>query len=151
MSVDQIMHRDVITLGSDEVVATAVSRMHEHNLGAVLLVDEGKLTGIFSERDLLRRVVAAKRDPATTVVRDVATTELVTVEADAPVRECYQLFKDKGFRHLPIVGADNVPIGIISSRDLLNCMMLEIEPHTDMEVFATIGSMYFNVYGIDDE
>jgi CBS domain-containing protein len=146
MSVDTIMHKDLVVIAPDETVVTAVRRMREHNLGAVLVVDDGTLVGIFSERDLLARVVCEALDPASTRVGEVATPNPVTVSASTPVRECYELFKAKGFRHLPIVDREGCPVGIISSRDLLACVTMHSEPLPDATyLFEEIGQLFIDI------
>jgi CBS domain-containing protein len=146
MSVDTIMHRDLVVVAPDDTVLTAVQRMREHNLGAVLVVKQGALVGIFSERDLLHRVVGEARDPASTPVVDVATPDPVSVVASTPVRTCYELFKKEGFRHLPIVDAVGRPIGIIASRDLLACVTLYSEPLPETTyLFEEIGQLYIDI------
>src|SRR6201997_5052640 len=80
-------------------VATA---MVDRNIGAVPVVRDGLLVGVFSERDLMRRVVVAKRDPAQTKVGEVMTADPLTVEPTADLETCRYLMRRHGFRHLPV-------------------------------------------------
>jgi len=96
----------------------AGQRMAENRVGAVLVVEGDDLKGIVSERDLVTRVLSAGKDPASTPAGEVATTDIVTVEANAPLRAVLQTFRSSGFRHLPVV-ENAKPVGILSTRDFL--------------------------------
>jgi CBS domain-containing protein len=136
------MKTDVVTVDVSNTVTTAARRMSERNLGAVVVVSDGKLWGIFTERDLLNRVVVAQRDPRETVVSEVATTACTTVGGNAEVMECYRILRDRPFRHLPIVDDGNRPIGMISARDFLRTFVVQMEAFADMTEFeAHVGSL----------
>lgn len=92
--------------------------MDQHAVGALLVTDGGRLCGIFTERDVLRRVVAAERNPAATYVRDVMTTNMACAAPNTSVDDARSIFKAHRIRHLPIVGADGELIGVISIGDL---------------------------------
>jgi CBS domain-containing protein len=142
------MKKRLVIVAPGDTVAKAARTMSDNELGAVLVVDNGKLTGIFSERDLLKRVVASGKDPTRTFVGEVATPHPVTVGATAQISDCYRIIKEKGFRHLPVVAADETPIGIISARDFLQFMAVCIEEHADMgDFFKNIGTMRLDPYG----
>lgn len=102
-----------------EYVAEACRRMSEHRIGALLVVDDGRLVGIFSERDVVKRVVAVGLDPATTPVGKVCSSDVATVSEEADPATCARLIRDRGFRHLPVVDAEGRPVGILSARDFL--------------------------------
>jgi CBS domain-containing protein len=99
-------------------VAEAAREMADHHIGAVPVVDGNRLVGIFTERDLLTRVVAAGRDPAATPVRDVMTTELVMASPDESYEDCLRRMQQAGIRHL-LVLRDGHLAGVLSLRDLL--------------------------------
>jgi CBS domain-containing protein len=120
--------KKVISAKPDETVAAAARRMAQHRIGALLVEEEGRLVGIFSERDLLKRVVAEGRDPAVTTVGEVASTELATVRETADAATCARLIRDRGFRHLPVVDERGQPVGILSARDFLQHIADELEP-----------------------
>ena len=125
-----LMHRDMITATPDENIAIVAARMHQNGVGAVLVVDGGRLTGVFSERDLLDRVIAAHRHPAGTQISDVATREVVTVDVDRSVKDVLAIFRKGRFRHLPVV-EDGRPVGILSVRDLLEYLVDGFERYID--------------------
>lgn len=111
-----LMATQMITASPYETVAEVARRMGHSNVGAVLVVEKGALWGLFSERDLVTRVVGEGRDPNKTDVGDVATRELVTIDVNAPLRSVIEAFRQKRFRHLPVL-RDGNPVGILSTRD----------------------------------
>ena len=126
-SVETLAKRNLVTAKPDESVLAAAERMAERRVGAILVVDGDLLVGIFSERDALARVMAKGRDPATTRVGDVSTPEPLVVRLTSPVRECADLVKQHGVRHMPVVDEDGRPVGIVSSRDFLAYIVDELE------------------------
>lgn len=92
--------------------------MTERNVGAVPILDGDRLVGFFSERDVLKRVVAAGRAPASTRVDEVMTSPVIIAEAEESFEACLQRMKAAGCRHLPVVSGGKL-IGVVSLRDLL--------------------------------
>jgi CBS domain-containing protein len=125
--VNTVMKTNLVTAASSETVSAVARRMKESHLGAVLLVDNKKLTGIFTERDLLNRVISEDKNPQTTLVSDVATSNPIVVNENSRIKECAQILRDKGFRHLPVVDDNGKHIGIVSSRDFFQYMAEELE------------------------
>lgn len=101
--------------------------MAEHRIGALLVVKGEDLVGIFSERDVVVRVVAAGRDATATPVGEVCSTDLATVGEEADAATCARLIRDRGFRHLPVVDEHGRPLGILSARDFLQHIADELE------------------------
>lgn len=99
-------------------VADAVCVMNEHKIGSVLVLDHERLTGIFTERDVLTRVVAAGRNPYVTPVSEVMTGNLVTITVEATVEEVMALFTHRRCRHLPVLSATGSLLGLISIGDV---------------------------------
>ncbi|MGF1509942.1 MAG: cyclic nucleotide-binding/CBS domain-containing protein [Myxococcota bacterium] len=139
--IESIMNHEVVTIGKTESVRDAASIMRDHGLGALVVTDGGRICGLFSERDLVNRVVAEGRDPASMTVGDACTSVVTTVEAGTPVEECYQLLKDKGFRHLPIRDAEGRPVGIVSARDFFRRLVVEVESHSEVTIEATCAKL----------
>jgi CBS domain-containing protein len=100
-------------------VRDAAEMMSERNIGAVIVLREGRMCGIFTERDLMTKVAAKGLDCGTTEVRDVMTTGLVTVTGQTDLEECLDKMNEGGFRHLPVVDDEGEPIGMISQRDFV--------------------------------
>ncbi len=103
-------------MDADESVLNAALMMTNLRIGALVITDKGKI-GIFTERDLLRRVVAQRRDPASTTLRDVMTSPVVTCRPDTSLFECLSVLERKNVRHLPIVDDGGV-CGLITNRDI---------------------------------
>jgi CBS domain-containing protein len=113
-----IKGREILAVTSGQVVMEAVQYMVQHHIGAVPILRHGELVGIFSERDLMVRMVAEGRDATTTLVDAVMTSDPLAVSPDTSFEECMILMKAHGFRHLPICENRKL-IGVISLRDLL--------------------------------
>ncbi|WP_040606070.1 CBS domain-containing protein [Salisaeta longa] len=110
----------LIHVGPQAAVAEAAALMDEHNVSAlVVLNDAGDAVGIVTERDLTRRVVAKQRPPAETPVRAIMTEDVVVVSEDTPRDEALNLMHDRHIRHLPVASDDQL-VGMISIRDLLH-------------------------------
>jgi CBS domain-containing protein len=108
----------VVTATPATTVFEAAQLMNTRGIGAVLVLAEGTLRGIFTERDLMRRVVAERRDPAATLLRDVMTTDLIVTRPEAPMEECASLMTSRRIRHLPVIGPDGLA-GVVTIGDLL--------------------------------
>ena len=126
----ELMVSDMITATPEETVAAVSRRMSQNRIGAVLIVKDQALWGLFSERDLVTRVVEKGRDPKTTDIGDVATRDLVTIDVNAPVKAVLQIFREKKFRHLPVMRAGK-PVGILSTRDFLEYLVEGLERYID--------------------
>ncbi len=107
----------VASLGPQATVLEAATLMNEKQIGSVLVTEGDRLAGIFTERDVLRRVVAAKRDPAVTRVEEVMTTEVACAERVTSCDEARRVMREKRIRHLPVVDEGRV-VGIVSLGDL---------------------------------
>lgn len=101
-----------------QTVYEVARTMVEQNIGAVPVLQDGQLAGIFSERDLMRRVVVEGRDPRATRVEEVMTTDPLVVSPTASMEECMVIMRNHGFRHLPICDGKKLR-GLVSLRDLL--------------------------------
>jgi len=110
--------QEPVTTSSDITVAAAARLMKLHQIGAILVVEGGRLAGIFTERDALFRVVAEGRDPGATRISEVMTRNPRTIEPDRPFGHALHLMYEGGFRHVPVV-EDARPIGMVSARDAL--------------------------------
>ena len=103
-------------MDADASVLDAALMMTHLGVGALVVTDAGRI-GIFSERDLLRRVVAEQRDPATTILRDVMTSPVVSCRPETSLLECLAMVEGNNIRHLPVVDANGV-CGLITNRDI---------------------------------
>ncbi len=99
-------------------VFEAAVRMNEKKIGALLVLDMGRLLGIITERDILQRVVAQRRDVAETVVDEIMTTEVACCQCDTSIDEARGVMKNRRIRHLPVVDAEERLVAMISIGDL---------------------------------
>jgi CBS domain-containing protein len=104
---------------SDATVQAAVAVMLEARVGAVCVIDDGALTGIFTERDLMRSVVGAGLDPAATAIGDVMVGEPRSIVVGSSRAQALELMLKKHIRHLPVLDVDGRPLGMLSIRNLL--------------------------------
>jgi len=123
---DIIKTQRVLTLASHSSVRDAARQMKVHKVGAVMVVDNGVLVGIFTERDCLFRVLADGRDPDTTELVAVMTSRPVTISSDRHLGHALHLMHDHGFRHIPVVEA-GIPVGMVSVRDALGAEISNFE------------------------
>lgn len=108
----------VWSIDGEATVLHAAQFMTEHRIGAVLVLDGERIAGMFSERDVLQRVVAEGRDPVRTTVADVMTVEVACCTPDTRLEEARGAMKNRRIRHLPVVDGDERLIGLISIGDL---------------------------------
>ncbi|HEX9749784.1 MAG TPA: CBS domain-containing protein [candidate division Zixibacteria bacterium] len=124
----------VHSIQSDATAYDAARMMVEHNVGALPVLEKNRLVGVFSERDLMRRVIAPGHKPAEVKVADVMTTDLVTAFIHDDDATCLKKMTDKGCRHLPVVDKGQL-VGFLSARDVMKAqvegMKLEIQTLTD--------------------
>ena len=111
--------RRLVVAAPDASVTEAAILMKVGRVGAVLVVDEGRLIGIFTERDVVCRVLAAGRDPQATRLAEVMTPEPKTVSPDETFGYALLLMHENGFRHVPVV-EEGRPIGVVSARSALD-------------------------------
>ena len=107
----------IVSVKPDATVLEAARIMNAHRIGALVVLVDGKLSGIFTERDVLLRVVAEQRDPASTKVRDVMTKPVACAAPHTLTEELREVFREKRIRHLPVVDTDRV-LGMVSIGDV---------------------------------
>jgi CBS domain-containing protein len=115
---DLIKNQDTYQAELGHSVLETVRAMAERNIGAVPVVHNGKLVGIFSERDLMRRVVAEGLEPGTTCMAEVMTDDPMTISTNEELANCMALMRRHGFRHLPVCHEGQL-VGMVSLRDIL--------------------------------
>ncbi len=108
----------VASIGKGESVHAAARLMNEKRIGALVLTEGDEVVGIFTERDVMTRVVAAGRDPETTTIEDVMTSPVACCRPDTSLEECRGVFTNRRIRHLPVVDEGRL-VGIVTSGDLL--------------------------------
>jgi CBS domain-containing protein len=116
-SIKEVMTRDVRACEPNATVADAAEVMAQEDVGPVPIVEDGRLVGIVTDRDIVVRVVAEGRDPNATTVREIASTELVTVSPDDDLDEALNLLAQRQVRRLPVVEGDRL-VGIVAQADV---------------------------------
>lgn len=116
--------RQVHSISQDATVFAALEEMARYNIGALLVVEQERLVGIFSERDYARKVILQGRASRDTPVRDNMSTGVVTVSPSHSMDHCMQLITDHRIRHLPVVEGDDI-VGVISVGDVVKAVMAE--------------------------
>ncbi len=109
----------MVTVGPDDSVFHALTLMAQFEIGALLVLEQGKLVGIFSERDYARKIVLKGKASKDTPVREIMSEKLSCVTLAQTVEECMALMTDKHIRHLPVLGANEEVLSILSIGDLV--------------------------------
>ena len=112
---------EVFAIGPNAPVLDAIKLMADKRIGALLVMDAGRLVGIVSERDYARKVVLQGRSSKDTPVRDIMTAEVMTVGLNDSADRCMQLVTDRRIRHLPVLDGDAV-LGVVSIGDLVKAV-----------------------------
>ena len=115
---DLVKEQEMCVADANDSVMEVAQAMVERNIGAVPVLRDGQLAGVFSERDLMRRIVVEGRDPKATRVGEVMTPEPLSVSRHDDLERCLVLMREHGFRHLPICEGGRL-LGFLSLRDLL--------------------------------
>lgn len=113
---------EVFAIGPDAPVIDAIRLMAEKRIGAVVVMDGGRLAGILSERDYARKIVLQGRSSANTPVRDIMTADVVTVGLQDNIERCMQIVTERRIRHLPVVDGGAV-LGVVSIGDLVKAVI----------------------------
>jgi CBS domain-containing protein len=110
--------REVFAIPPEATVLDALMTMAEHNTGALLVMSEGQMVGIVSERDCIRKVELRGKSSKSTQVREIMTGDVITVDCSQPLEECMSLMIDRNIRHLPVYDGSELA-GLLSVRDVL--------------------------------
>jgi CBS domain-containing protein len=116
-SIKEVMTRDVRACEPNATVADAAKVMAREDVGPVPIVEDGRLVGIVTDRDIVVRVVAEGRDPNATTVKEIASTDLVTVSPGDDLDEALKLLAERQVRRLPVVEGDRL-VGIVAQADV---------------------------------
>lgn len=116
--------RQLFSIGPEDSVFRAIEVMNERGIGAMLILDNGRLAGILSERDYTRKVILAGRSSKETPAKDIMTQPVVTVTPDTPIDECLRMMTDRRIRHLPVIGETGLE-GVVSMGDLVKWTLAE--------------------------
>jgi CBS domain-containing protein len=115
----RLARKPAVSVPKDASVLDAIYVMLEQRVGAALVLEDGRAIGMFTERDVMVKVVAAGRDAATTRLVDVMTSPVLTIHANADIPEALEVMVDRHIRHLPVVDDEKRVIGMLSMRYLM--------------------------------
>src|SRR5204862_2326351 len=120
MGLLRITRTPLVTVSARATVMDAVRTMHQEHIGAIAVVDNGRLAGIFSERDLMNSVVLQRRDPGNIAVGDVMTSPVITIERTSTTDDATTLMDEKHIRQLPVASIDAKRAGRLSVPSVLH-------------------------------
>jgi len=132
----------LVTVSGDITAREAAQTMSRSRIGAVLVVENDRVAGIFTERDLMTRVVAEGVDVASTRVADVMTANVKTVRVDDAAIDCLEAMDEGKFRHLPVVDDSGRPIGMLSQRDFVATTLPQALSLARETARATVSKRY---------
>jgi PAS domain S-box-containing protein len=145
--VSEIMTSDVAVIASSENVREAAELMASQNISCLVAMDNDAVVGIFTERDLLKRIVAVKRDPARTSLKDVMSTPVVTVPSDYSVLSARRLLEKTGIRRLVVVD-DETLRGVITQTDILKAIKATLQEE-EQNYFRLLSESSNCIYTVD--
>ena len=138
MGLLRIARTPLVTVNPEATVMEAVQTMTKESIGAIAVTEGNLLVGMFSERDLMLRVVSGKHDPEQIHVREVMTSPVQTIPRDSTSDEALKVMLEKHIRHLPLVDSDGKLAGMISMRSLLHDKVEELTNSLDsLEAYFT--------------
>ena len=120
----------VWTISKHSTVFDGLKLMAEKKIGSLMVIEDGQVAGIFTERDYARKVGPERRNPEETRIEEVMTRELITIDLNQTVKECMVLMTDNHIRHLPVMD-DGRLVGIISAGDVVKDIIEELEFHVE--------------------
>ena len=142
MNVIKIARVPATTVGPDETVIDGIRAMQKATVGAVLVVDGGQPLGIFSERDVMLRVVSEDKDPKTTTMSEVMTGSVLTIHKDTSTDDALKIMGERQIRHLPVVNDAGQVEGMLSIRHLLLDKVEHLTQELDsLEAYLTVDGI----------
>lgn len=118
----EVKGRKVFASTGEINVYEALKIMGGKNIGALMIIEDNKLIGIFSERDYARKIILVGKSSRTTLVKEIMTRKVITITPDDSIEKCMELMSEKNFRHLPVV-QNNTVIGMISITDVVTAII----------------------------
>jgi len=112
-----IMSSAPVCMASTETVSAVAKAMKEHGVGTALVLADGRLSGLITDRDITVRVLAENRDPVTTLVAEICSSEVAVLGPDDDVEQAERLIRERAIRRIPVL-QDGIPVGVVSVGDL---------------------------------
>lgn len=126
MNLLSIAHVPAIQVTPDQTVMEAVEASLPAKVGAVVVIEGGEIVGIFTERDVMLKVVHQRRDPEKTLIREVMSSPVTTIKPNLPGRQVLQLMLNRHIRHLPISEDGKTVLGMLSIRNILQYLVEDL-------------------------
>ena len=123
----KLAHKPIVSVGSSARASEAIHAMIEKRVGAALVVEGTRPVGIFTERDVMSKIVAQKRDPETTPISAVMTSNVELISSKASPTEALRIMVERHFRHLPVVDETGNVVGMLSMRHLMREQIRRLE------------------------
>jgi len=137
---DIVHQRDLFSVEEHQSVAEVARKMTDLHVGAILVFSGEQLRGVFSERDLMKRIVVERRDPERTPVGEVMSTEVATIDEMASLEDAMESMQSHSCRHLPVTRGGRV-VAFLSMRDVMNFeLALKTEENRHMRAFITTNA-----------
>lgn len=121
--------QEVLSVSPDTTVIDALEIMSKYNIGALVVVEDGVLKGIFSERDYARKGIIKGRKAKSTMMSEVMTPNVFTVKEEMNIKDCMEIISEKKFRHLPVVNDEGTCVGVLSVGDFVTALIREQRQH----------------------
>jgi CBS domain-containing protein len=131
MLVKEIMITDVKTTMPNSTVQEAAKKMSDYSIGCLIVVDKGKLSGIVTERDMIRKLMAKGKSPSKTPIKSIMTKDVIMIAPDTDIEEASEVMIDKRIKKLPVLEKDNL-IGIITAMDIVAAQPKLIEQISEL-------------------
>jgi len=116
--VEEIMTKKVVTVGPDVTALEAAKLMRDNGIGCLVVIEDGNMIGIVTERDLVVRAIAAGSHPMWVKIREFMTPKVLTCSPETTIAEVNRIMSSKGIRRLPVVNKEGKLVGIVTSRDI---------------------------------
>jgi CBS domain-containing protein len=140
--IGEILSGSPTVVTSTTTVLEAVETMSKNRTGACVVVDGGELKGLFTERDVMSKVVGKRLDPATVKIGDVCTIHLITATRETPEHQALRTMIDRHIRHLPVIDEDGKLVGMLSLRKLLQHRVEELSAQLEsLHAFITADAL----------
>ena len=124
----EVPRREMLAVPPSAMVAEVIEMMNAQSVGCALVVDNDALVGIFTERDVLRKVASKTMDTASVLVSEVMTREPDSLPASSSIAFALNRMSIEGYRHIPVLDLDGKPVGVVAMRDIIN-WMVELYPN----------------------
>lgn len=121
--------KEIISAKPDTMVIEALEIMAKYNIGVLVVLDNEKLVGIFSERDYARKGIINGRKAKSTPMTEVMTANVITVTPEMNIKDCMEIMSERKFRHLPVMNEDEKVVGVLSVGDIVSALIIEQRQH----------------------